>query len=132
MKIESHLENLRESTREIEEAIRKGLLQKQRTIGFHTSAGAIDMLEIMLHKNNLVDAGFVIKHEWFKSKKKIAEKFHFNFSDKEEIIKLVTNIENMRNKLCYGKRVKEKELENVVQNFNKLKELFLEVTEYEL
>ena len=42
MKIESHLENLKESLREIEEAITKGLLQKQRTLGFHASAGAIN------------------------------------------------------------------------------------------
>ena len=69
MKIESHLENLKESFREIEIAIKEGLEKKQRTIGFHTSSAAIDMLEIILHKNKLIDPGFVIKHEWLNSKK---------------------------------------------------------------
>src|SRR3989344_9407085 len=103
MKIQHHLENLKESVKEIEDAITKGLLQKQRTLGFHTSAGAIDILEIILHKNNLIDSGFVIKHEWFNSKKRIAEKFPFDFPSKKEIIKLVTKIESTRNKLCMGK-----------------------------
>ena len=71
MKIESHLENLEESFREIENAVKEGLEKKQRTIGFHTSSAAIDMLEIILHKNNLIDPGFVIKHEWLNSKRKI-------------------------------------------------------------
>ena len=53
MKIESHLENLKESVAEIEIAVKVGLIQKQRTIGFHTSAGAIDMLETIFHSLNL-------------------------------------------------------------------------------
>lgn len=132
MKIESHLENLKESIKEIEEAITEGLTNKQRSLGFHTSAAAIDFLEIILHKNNLIDPGFVIKHEWFNSKRKISEKFHFDFPNKKEIIKLITNIENIRNKLCYGRRQEKEILENLIKNFNKLKELFLEVTDYEL
>lgn len=132
MKIESHLENLKESIKEIEEAVKEGLLQKQRTLGFHTSAGAVDILEIILHKNNLVDPGFVIKHEWFNSKKKIVEKFSFDFPFKRKIIRLIVKIESVRNKLCYGKRVDEKELEQLVKYFIKLKEIFLEVSGYEL
>jgi len=38
MKIESHLENLEESLREIKSAVKEGLEKKQRTIGFHTSS----------------------------------------------------------------------------------------------
>jgi len=63
MKIESHLENLKESINEIGESITKDLTKKQRTLGFHTSAAAMDILEIILHKNNLIDPGFIIKHE---------------------------------------------------------------------
>ena len=58
MKIESHLENLKESIREIEIAVKEGLEKKQRTIGFHTSSAAIDILEIILHKHKLIDPGF--------------------------------------------------------------------------
>lgn len=132
MKIEYHLENLKESIREVEEAIKTDILKKQRTIGFHTSAGAIDILEIILHKNNLIDTGFVIKHEWLKSNRKIAEKFPFDFPHKKEIIILITKIESSRNKLCYGKRVEEKDLEDLIKNFNVLKRIFIEVTGYEL
>ncbi len=132
MKIENHLENLKESISEIEECIKKGLVEKQRTLGFHASAGAIDMLEVILHKKELIDYGFIIKHEWFNSKNKIKEKFNFEFPRKVEILKLISSIENVRNKLCYGKRQSEEVLEEIVKNFNYLKEIFNEVAGYEL
>jgi len=132
MKIESHLENLKESVREIEDAVKEGLEKKQRSIGFHTSSAAIDILEIILHKSKLIDPGFVIKHEWLNSKRKIEEKLSFDFQKKNEIFKHIIKIESARNKLCYGKRQKEKNLEEVVNEFNKLKELFIEVSGYEL
>jgi len=132
MKIEHHLENLKESVREIENAVKEGLASKQRTLGFHTSSAAIDILEIILHKNKLIDPGFVIKHEWFNSKKKIEEKLPFDFSKKREILACIVKIEAARNKLCYGKRQDEKGLEEIVQEFLRLKELFVEVAGYEL
>ncbi|MEK6935212.1 MAG: hypothetical protein AABW67_00330 [Nanoarchaeota archaeon] len=132
MKIQSHLENLKESIAEIDESISKGLVSKQRTLGFHASAGAVDILEIILHKNRLIDPGFIIKHEWFNSKRKIEEKLNFEFPKKKEILDLVVKIEFVRNSFCYGKRQEEERLEELVFNFNKLKEIFLEVTGYEL
>lgn len=132
MKIESHLENLKESIMEIGEAITRGLVSKQRTLGFHASAGAADIIEIILHKNNLIDPGFIVKYEWFNSKRKTEEKLNFEFPKKEEIFDLILKIEAVRNSLCYGKRQREESLEELVSNFNKLKEIFLEVTHYEL
>ena len=132
MKIENHLESLKESIREIEEAVTKGLTEKQRTLGFHTSAGAIDMLEIILHKNNLINPGFMIKHELFTSERKMKERLPFEFPRKKEIISLITNIEGVRNKLCYVKRQEDEVLNKLVKDFNKLKEFFKEVTKYEL
>lgn len=56
MRIEDHKNNIRESIDVIEECIQKGTLtQRQRTIGFHCSAAGIDMLEVLLHKKNLID-----------------------------------------------------------------------------
>jgi len=127
MKIESHLQNLKESLEIIGECINKGLLERQRTIGFHTSAAAVDLLEMLLHKTNLIDPGFVVKHEWFKSKNKIEEKFPFDFSNKKEIISLMFKIEEKRNTLCYGKPQKIELLQDVINNFNKLKKKFHEV-----
>ena len=132
MKIEHHLENLKESVKEIEDAVQEGIVNKQRTLGFHTSSAAIDMLEIIFHKFNLIDPGFVIKHEWFSSKRKIEEKIPFDFPKKAEIIKHIIKIESARNTFCYGKRQDEKELEEVAKEFLKLKGIFSEVSGYEL
>ncbi|MBI4983079.1 hypothetical protein HZC32_00335 [Candidatus Woesearchaeota archaeon] len=132
MNVQSHLESLKESVRELEEAVKKGLSFKQRSLGFHASAAAMDMLEIIFHEHNLVDPGFVVKHEWLNSPKKIKEKFPFDFPHKSEIISLASKIEAQRNKLCYGKRQSEEVLENLVKDFNSLKEIFTEVTGHEL
>ena len=132
MRVEAHLENLQESVREVERAVQEGLLQNQRSLGFHASAAAVDMLEIILHERRLIDPGFVIKHEWFNSAKKIAEKFPFDFPKKKEILVLVSQIENVRNTFCYGKRQSEEALESVITAFNTLKQLFVEVTGHEI
>lgn len=126
MKIETHLKNLKESFEVIEESIEKGLVERQRNIGFNTSAACVDMLEMLLHKNSLIDPGFVIKHEWFKSQNKIKEKFPFDFPKKSEIISLISKIEEKRDVLCYGKPQKIETLQEVVKNFNELKKKFKE------
>jgi len=113
-------------------AIKKGLVLKQRTIGFHTSAAAVDMLEIILHQKNLIDPGLVLKHDWFDSMKTVSAKFPFDFPHKHLILSLMMKIEVPRNNLCYGKRQNEEVLEEIIRNFNHLKQLFQEVTGYEL
>jgi len=132
MKIEDHWKNLRESLEVIEESIEKGLLERQRNIGFNTSAACADMLEILLHQNNLIDPGFVIKHEWLKSKNKIKEKFSFDFPKKEEILALIFKIEEKRNLLCYGKSQEIILIQEVINYFNQLKQIFREVGLHEL
>ena len=127
MKIEDHLKNLKESLEVIEESIEKGLIERQRNIGFNTSAACADMLEILLHKKDLIDPGFIIKHEWLKSKNKIIEKFPFNFPNKKEILDLTYKIEEKRDVLCYGKPQKIEIINEVLENFNRLKEKFREV-----
>ncbi len=95
MRIESHLDNLKESIREIHAAVKEGLVPNQRSLGFHTSAAAVDMLEIILHQQNLIDPGFVIKHEWFNSPRKVAEKFPLvqNFTALTTLFRVVTGYE---------------------------------------
>lgn len=127
MRIESHKENLKESLLVIEESIIKGLIERQRTIGFHISAASADLLEILLHKDNLIDPGFIIKHEWLKSKNLIKEKFPFDFPKKQEILNLIYKIEEKRNTLCYGKPQKIEIIQEALDNFNKLKKLFKEI-----
>lgn len=126
MKIESHLERIKESIQVVEESIEKGLQERQRTIGFHISTASVDLLEILLHKHNLIDPGFIIKHEWLKSKNSIAEKLAFEFPKKQEILDLIIAIEEKRNILCYGTPQKIEVLQNIVDKFNKLKIIFEE------
>ena len=126
MKIESHLKNLKESLEIINECIEKGLVERQRTIGFSASAACADMLEILLHKENLIDPGFIINHEWLKSKNRIKDKFPFDFPKKKEIFDLIFKIEEKRNTLCYGKPQEIEAIQQVVEDFNKLKKIFKE------
>ncbi|MFH0701395.1 MAG: hypothetical protein V2A62_03080, partial [Candidatus Woesearchaeota archaeon] len=109
-----------------EESIEKGLVERQRTIGFNTSAAAADMLELLLHKLNLIDPGFVVKHDWFSSKNKVEEKFPFDFPHKKEIFNLIFKIEERRNVLCYGKPQKIELLRELLEEFNSLKTIFQE------
>ena len=131
MRIEDLKKRLNESINLIDESIEKGLVERQRTIGFNTSAACADMLEIFLHKKDLIDIGFFIKHEWLKSKNIVEEKFPFDFPRKKEILDLIFKIEEKRNVLCYGKPQKEYTINEVLDNFNKLKKIFKEVEENE-
>lgn len=126
MNIDAHWRNLKESLEAIEESIEKGLAERQRNIGFNTSAASADMLEILLHQNDLIDPGFMVKHDWFNSKRKLEEKFPFDFRNKKEILGLVFKIEEKRNLLCYGKPQKIELIEEVLNNFNQLKNKFRE------
>ena len=124
MKIPDHKERLRESLSLIEESIEKGLVERQRTIGFNASAAVTDMLGILLHKNSLIDPGIIVKHEWLKSEKSMENKFPFDFPRKEEIFALILKIEEKRNILCYGKPQKEELILEMLNNFNKVKGIF--------
>ena len=59
MKVEDHLKNLNEILEVIKESIEKGLVERQRNIGFNVSAACADMLEIFLHKKSMIDPGFI-------------------------------------------------------------------------
>ncbi|MBW2990042.1 hypothetical protein KY358_07040 [Candidatus Woesearchaeota archaeon] len=124
MNLEKHLERLKESIEVIDESITKDITKRQRTIGFSISAASADMFEIFLHKNRLIDPGFVVKHEWFKSKNKTNEKFPFDFKGKEKILELMHSIEEKRDSLCYGVPKEEGIIRDTIKKFNELKEIF--------
>jgi len=126
MKIEDHLINLKESLDVLDYCRETGYDEKQRTIGFHTSSACADMLEILLHKKNLIDSGFMIKHEWFKAPNKVKEKLSFDFPKKKEILNLAKRIEEKRNLLCYGKKQSPEFILENLEDFNKIKVLFKE------
>lgn len=122
MKLDIHLRNIKESVEVLNDCIEKGLLERQRTIGFTTSAAAVDLFEMLLHKKNLLDQGALLKHEWFRSKNKLEEKLPFDFPEKKEFLTLIFRIEEKRNVLCYGKPQKIEVLKEVIETFNELKQ----------
>ena len=104
MKIEDHLRNINESLEEIGNAVIKGIENKQRTIGFNCSVAGVEMLEVYLHKIEIINPGTIIKHEWFNSIRRANESLNFDFPNKDKIISLLIKIEEKRNILCYGKK----------------------------
>ncbi len=121
MKLEVHIRNIKESVEVLDDCIEKGLLERQRTIGFTTSAAAVDLLEMLLHKKNLLDQGTILKHQWFRSKNKLEEKLPFDFPEKKEFLALIFRLEEKRNVLCYGKPQKIEVIKDVIETFNTLK-----------
>ena len=123
MKVECHKRAVKESLEEISDAIRKGVSERQRTIGFHCSVAAADMLEIFLHEKGLVDPGATIKHDFFSSGKKASERIP-SFSNKSEILSMLVELESKRNVLCYGKPQPVEAIEEYIRTFNKIRKLF--------
>ena len=123
MRVESHKNSIRESLEELVSAVNRGIENRQKTIGFHCSSAAVNMLEIYLHDKNLVDPGFQLKHNDFGSEKMALDKLPFDFESKDEIVKIMVDIERKRNVLCYGKQQDKEIIEKYMETFNKLKNL---------
>lgn len=97
----------------------------------------MQFLELYLHLINKIAIGKVIKHDWFKKPKQeqkkeplIERKMSITFPMKDEIYSLIYILEEERNSLVYGKP-SEKQIKIVLENFLKIKEIFLELFEYE-
>lgn len=108
--IQLHKEQIKEHIQEINDAIAIGLEKRPATLGLHTSACAISLVETYLHALGKISVGGMIKHEWFKPPKlgqKIAplaeRKIAADFPHKDEIFSLMYTLEEHRNKLIYGK-----------------------------
>lgn len=127
MKIENHMQRLKESLQKIEESIQGELTNSQMTIGFHTSAASANLLELYLHRNNFADYTFRFQHNWMKSKNIMREKLPYTFEHKAEIIDLLCAIEKNRDKLCYGKPQAEADVIEQIELFNQVRTLFKEM-----
>ncbi len=127
MKIEDHLTNIKESIEVIKESIQKDIQKRQRTIGFNASVAAAEMLEVYLHRENLINPGAMIKHDLFSSIRKANEHLSFDFPNKDKIINILHDIETKRNLLCYGKPQQVETIKEVIGSFNEIKSLFEEM-----
>ena len=122
--IEEHLAIIKELEEDINEKIRAGLLlRRQKIIGFSTSEGASNCFAVLLHKKNLIPAGFNVNHLWFASERRANEHYPADFPSKKEIISLLVEQEELRQKLCYGKDKDLSTVKEAVSNFFKLKKI---------
>lgn len=135
--ISVHKNRVKEHLEELQEAINTGIVSRPATIGFHTVACIMNLLELYLHKKGLIDYGKVIKHEWFKRPKKeqkieplIERKLPASFDGKEQIYNLLYVLEENRDMLIYGQTSKE-QIEFVLKTFQNLKKILLEKLEEE-
>lgn len=132
-----HLKKIQEHLQELKDATTIGIDRRPATIGFHTSACSIDLLELYLHKLGKLEIGAQIKHEWFKRPKEgqkiipIAErKLPLLFPHKEELFEFLYSLEEKRNKLIYGNTSKE-EIEHTLNVFERFKNRMKELLEAE-
>ena len=128
-----HLNKIKEHMQALKESIVAGIENRPASIGFHTSACAIDILELYLHKIGKIQIGAQIKHEWFKRPKAgqkvmpLAErKLRVDFQNKKEILEFMYTFEENRNKLIYGNSTKS-EIKLMIDTFDKYKQLMAEM-----
>ena len=71
MRVEKHLEALKEVQDEIDSALKdpRGVVVHQRRLAFSLSLGACTLIELYFHKHNVIKEGAKIHHEWLKRKK---------------------------------------------------------------
>ena len=135
--IDEHIKKIREHLDEIDDAIKEGIEKKPITIGFHCSACSLQFLELYLHTINKLSLGKIIKHDWFKEPKLdqkkeplVERRLKIDFPKKQEIYNLIYSLENERNTLMYGKSTEE-QVKKVLDNFNKIKEIFISLLKNE-
>ena len=133
MRIEKHQEVLKEVLDEIETALKdkRGLLAHQRRLAFSLSLGMSNIIELYLHKLNLIKEGSKINHLWFRSKK---EKVFENLQKQvtvpansipniNKIIEIANKIEEKRDDIAYGAPTTEEILQQKINLFFELKEV---------
>ena len=133
MKEEKHNEILQEVLDEIESASKdkRGLVSHQRRLAFSLSLGAVTILEIYLHKLNVIKESSKINHIWFKRKKQTILEYLQNqitspinsIENMQEIISLIIKIEEKRDDLAYGSPSTEENIQEKINLFFKLKNL---------
>jgi hypothetical protein len=126
MKPAAHAIKIKESRESLEDAIAKGIAERQVTIGFLSSFLACNLFELFLHRARLIDYGTHFKHTWFASKRRLREALPFEFPHKQEILDLMHHIEKARDLLCYGNPQPESMVREQVERVRELERLIQE------
>ncbi len=126
-----HKARIQEHLQVINDALAVGLELRPATIGFHTGACAIDIVELYLHKTGKIPVGMQVKHEWFKRPiigqkiMPLAERhLKADFPQKKDILELLYTLEEKRNKLIYGHSTLA-EIKQAQETFEKLKQILV-------
>ncbi len=127
--VDVHKQKIKEHLRQLRDAVDEGMEQNPITIGLHTSLGAVQFLELYLHKKKLISTGKMIKHNWFERPKLgqkipplIERKLPVHFEDQETVYELMYTIEEVRDNLVYGKSTLS-QIKQALENFLQLQEL---------
>ena len=122
--VEEHKKTIKELKEDIEEKIKMRLVsERQKIIGFAASEASVNCFAVLLHKKNLISAGFNVNHKWFASAERAKEKFPQDFPQKNKIIELLVKEEQLRDRLCYGRSKSAEEAESAVEIFFRLKKI---------
>lgn len=132
MRLEKHMEGIREVLEEIETALHdpKGILSHQRRLALMLPLGMCELIEVYFHHLNIIKSGARIKHDWFRQKR-IREKLEEqvissldNVPNIDLIIKLAVALEESRDYLAYSSpNVDEQFLRQKISQFLELKKL---------
>lgn len=131
MLVENHKIRLRESFDMIALCVARELEEVQRTLGFHLSAAAVDLLNLYLHQADLVESTSDLNHRRMRSARMLEEALPFDFPNKDEIIRLLCAVEGARDGLCYGRPQKAPVIEQALADFAALRRLFREMGAHE-
>ena|SRR3989338_890830 len=133
MKEDKHYEIINEVLDEIESAAKdpRGLVAHQRRLALILSLGAVNILELYLHKQDIIKVGSKIDHRWFTRKKervmveleKRTTSALESIENIDEIVETVIAIEEKRNDLAYGSPVPEELLQQKINLFFELRRL---------
>lgn len=124
MLIENHKIRLRESLHNITRVVAEGATENQRSVGFHTSAGSVDLLNIYLHQAGHLDTSADVAHRKLLSGRLLSEAVPYAFPNKDRIFELLIQIEGARTGLCYGRPQDVAVVEATLRAFTELRDLF--------
>lgn len=132
MRVEKHLESLREVLDEIESSMEdpRGLQSHQRRLAVMLSLGVTDLVEMYFHKSGIMKQGARLKHSWFKKKdvkKRLGRQITGDLgkiTNLDEILDRCRDIENSRNDLAYGSPLEDtKFLKEKIDEFFEIKDI---------
>lgn len=122
--IEEHKRIQEELEEDINEKVTRNIITKrQKIIGFATSEASTNLFAVLLHKLDLITAGFNVNHRFFASIERAKERFNYDFPNKNRILELLVKQEKFRDLLCYGKNKSDATVKEATENYFELKKL---------